>query len=361
MLYCVIGSSVSVLGLVGNGLTVAVLWADINKSATIFQLLCLSIADSLVLLTYGTFTFLNTLTKFFGWKVASDNLRNFTYAYVGAVSNMALMSAIWLTVLVTWQRYINVCLPYRAKIIGTLHIAKIQSALVAAVAFIFNIPRFFKYQLYYNSPSPGMTRLVLTGLLSNDAYQVGYGVVLYYMLYYILPLSALAYMTAALIRALRSAQIKRERLTGGKNKEYNSMRELTVSLIIVVLIFIVCHFLAPIRRILLLYASDPSERACGTFFYYYNQYVIVALLGSSAINVIIYILCIKRFRVKLKTLCVYYLRMRRGDVMPMSVPGTSSGSDTNKTNNVRVKTTHTVVKSVTCGLPVVGEAWGEDA
>ena len=64
-----------------------------------------------------------------------------------------------------------------------------------------------------------------------------------------------------------------------------------------------CHFLSPIRRILAIFYSNPSDQLCGNLIFYFNIYVVASIEISSAANIVIYMLCVKRYRKKVLFMC----------------------------------------------------------
>jgi len=67
--------------------------------------------------------------------------------YVYPCALLAETGTIYLTILVTLNRYISVCFPYRATDLCSLHYARIHVAIIAAFSILFNLPRFFEYDI----------------------------------------------------------------------------------------------------------------------------------------------------------------------------------------------------------------------
>ena len=111
-------------------------------------------------------------------------------------------------------------------------------------------------------------------------------------------------MTIVLIFSLRKAYKKRQRMTSHVTSgSEDNTKEITLTLIIVVVVFIICHCLTPVRRILVMFYPDVSYQACGQFIFYFNTYIVMILEISSAVNVAIYMLCVKRYRKILRSIC----------------------------------------------------------
>ena len=71
--------------------------------------------------------------------------------------------------------------------------------------------------------------------------------------------------------------------------------DLTFSLVVIVVIFLICQTFNPIRRILET-SLDEQYLDCGSVYFYYTPLVVVAVNFNSSINFVVYVLCGKRFR-----------------------------------------------------------------
>ena len=166
-------------------------------------------------------------------------------------------------------------------------------------------------------------------MLKSKTYDIIYGVILYYLLFYILPIISLSYMTFALIRALRRSHIKARAVLGGDVGRSKAREEITLSLIIVVFVFMICQFSAPARRIIMVIYHH--SRQCPGPLFYINAFALVSYKINSASNFFIFILCAKRFRSRVFAL----FKCCRGKVHPSSdvQPSTSSNTATKKSNS----------------------------
>ena len=80
---------------------------------------------------------------------------------MGGVANIFLLLTIWTTVLITWHRFVNICIPLKGKHWGTLCKAKIQMAIIATSSLLVSLPKFFERDLVADTPdqvSIGMLR-----------------------------------------------------------------------------------------------------------------------------------------------------------------------------------------------------------
>ena len=174
IVYCVIGSSLVLAGLVGNTLTMIILGREKTKSATIFLLRCLIISDSIVLIANGVMTIPGQVAAMFGDKILAKSIGSVSYVYIMCFTDIAIMIKTWLTVTVTWHRNVNVCLPFKAKVWGSLRVAKRQLISIVLLSVLFNIPAFFDKRVILDYPRARMVAFAHSDLWKSRLYQIVY-------------------------------------------------------------------------------------------------------------------------------------------------------------------------------------------
>jgi hypothetical protein len=111
----ILGGTLILLGLLGNGLTLILMHHERKKSSTINCLFMLAIADSLVLVCQGFYMIPVGVRKFFwGWWSGHDYNQTTTRFLYNFMFIFNQVSA-FLTMLVSFHRYVSVCDPTRAK------------------------------------------------------------------------------------------------------------------------------------------------------------------------------------------------------------------------------------------------------
>jgi len=101
-------------------------------------------------------------------------------------------------------------------------------------------------------------------------------------------------MTYRLIISLRQFYQRREQVT----KKAQAENDTTKMLVAVVLMFMTCQLLNPVRRIL--QAVQPvSSLGCGSFHFYFRGATSLALALDAASHFFVYSLCNKQFVEKL--------------------------------------------------------------
>ncbi|KAK2138891.1 hypothetical protein LSH36_2258g00001 [Paralvinella palmiformis] len=98
-----------------------------------------------------------------------------------------------------------------------------------------------------------------TSWASSSIYKYINDIILYYLLNYVVPLSMLVYFTVKLSISLRKMNKKRQEMS----KKVKERSDLTFSLVIVVVVFILCQLSNPLRRLLYV-IYGPYHIGCGT-------------------------------------------------------------------------------------------------
>lgn len=294
ILQIVLFTILTVVGLFCNMLTIIVLWTERNRSATRFLLLCLSISDSLFLLWFFSGSMPPTLLMNRGYTIRALNYISVYNLYSAFFAEMVFDGSIWLTLLVTWQRYIAGCKPFLFTKYGTLRVARIQVIVMLTMFGIFNFPKIIESRLVVNPI--GVLDVVMRPFAQNKVYTILYSLVMKYTIVFVIPIMALVYMTFCLIISLKRARKVRTAMTNTSSKE-----EFTLSVVIVVIISVFSNLLSPLYETLRVLYPDPEENKCGGVFFYYQPTGLIMIMNSGC-NFFIYVLFIKKFRAKVSAL-----------------------------------------------------------
>lgn len=137
-------------GLVGNTLSVIVLRHDRQadakqRSSTNHLLRMLAIVDSLYLITCFFIQTLKTIIENTEWFPGSPIRYHYLHSepLVWMLSSAAQTSTVWLVLLVTLDRYLAVCKPWKSRWRTPRFVATVV-AILAVLALIYNLPRFFE-------------------------------------------------------------------------------------------------------------------------------------------------------------------------------------------------------------------------
>ena len=222
-------------------------------------------------------------------------------------------------------RYVAVCHPLKAKLWCNLRNTKIQIFVITTTCIVYSVPRFF-YNKVTISPDGTQALLGKTDFAKTFWYSMFYETFLYFTLIYVIPFPLLFAMTYKLVRSLKKIKHKRDQMTQTKS-QFRDDRDLTRTLIAVVVIFIICQTPSPIRRAV--FNTIPkSQTGCGYFMYYYHPLSTLILMLNSAVNVIIYYYGGKRFRLTFRA------RVRSLLHLPEKIEPSSTTSTTTTTNSI---------------------------
>lgn|SRR6218665_1193874 len=302
---------IAVFGLAGNTVSIAVLRR--MRSTTSFLLQALAVADSLFLLTCLEFQFLSTLHFYLPSFRAAFPRFAYLQLVVWPLAGMAQMSAVWLVVLVTGERYLAVCHPLRVKRSATMTKTRVAVGIVFLGAVLFNIPTAFDLETVIVKCDDLLTeelQVSASQLAHNHPYQLVYKTILCFVFRTALPLSMVIYFNVRLLRAVRaSANISKHgshKMTSALSTSSSSPgNELNRVIISVVAVFVFCETPDVVYRIM-----RTVKFYVPSFPLDWLQMLSVAtmtnflLTVNSSVNVIIYVATGTKFRrVMMRQLC----------------------------------------------------------
>ncbi|KAL8600627.1 hypothetical protein ACOMHN_030283 [Nucella lapillus] len=235
----------ALVGLVGNALTIVVLWRKEMQSTTILYLRALVITDTGILLTaaivltpFACANYLhNEALKYF-----SENIYPIIYTPIN-YSVMTLQACnVWITVSVSVERYIAICHPFRASRLCTRRKTLIVIASITLVSVLYNIPRLFatyarECQEGEQTSGGSCYYLADTDLGRAYWYKTVYFSILYTILIFVIPLAALFILNVFLIQELMRMQRRRS----GTNIHDENEANLSLILVLIVVVFILCQ------------------------------------------------------------------------------------------------------------------------
>ncbi len=305
------------LGLVGNTLTCVVVWKDAKTSATSFLLVVMAIVDNLVLITWSlqraapaTAVYRRDAAFIYIWPIFS--------AYGWIFATVAHLMATWSVVLVTAVRYVAVCLPHRANRWLAMRVVRRVTAVVLICCVLIVVPRMFESYVIYDESS-GTLQEVRLAWAESAAYWYFYMIFVANMALYVVPLSSIIFCTFKLAKSLAEARKKRLEMTSGKQEQ----QDITFSLVVVVLVFLVCQILPPVYRMWGILAPR-DQRLCPRAFYFFRVIATGGPVFNSSVNFVIFIICGRGFRARL----IEMMTRRKTKVGP-STSGSNTTSDTN--------------------------------
>ena len=277
-------------GLAGNILSFLVLSRAHGHSPMFCVLRAVAVSDGVFLLTVFIST---TLVNMY----PQTHLLSYCFLYRGYIQYVVWpmlmvtqMSTVWLTVLVSLERYVAICHPLKAASICTM--SKVRKSVISiyAVSIIYNIPRYLEYEVVDN------TYMDKTYIGNHKVYRYLYNCVLYSLVLFFVPLISLILLNAKLVLALQRGKKQWQNLQFRQKKEQN----LTVIPLTIVLFFFLCG--TPSLVVNVIDSMNPSrtaEKSFVVFMVVSNLLVVI----NSACNFIIYCFLGKKFRSKLMEMC----------------------------------------------------------
>jgi len=198
------------------------------------------------------------------------------------------MTTVWLTVLVSGERYVAICRPLHAAIVCTVSRVRLAVLSIIVVSILFNVPRYFEVQV------DDTGSLIEKSAVGNaPAFRILYTSAMYAMALFIVPLVLLIYLNVRLVMALRRGRSEWLQLQTPQRRE----QTLTVIPLTIVLVFFICG--TPSLAVNVIDSVDPDLP--GRYSAYVTLMVVANFLVviNSASNIIIYCLVGSQFRNKL--------------------------------------------------------------
>ncbi|XP_063545824.1 FMRFamide receptor-like [Cydia strobilella] len=290
-------------GLLGNALCVAVLSRPQMRSSINCLLAGLAAADAALLVASVLLFGLSAVYPYTG------RLRYYYYHICPRLAPLAYPLAlvaqtmsVYLTLVVTAERWVAVCRPLRARALCTPRRARFAVVGVAIFAFAYNAPKFLEVEVV-RIPALGegadneedAIYCVAAAEFRSELYVAVYVHWLYLLVMYAVPFTALAVLNAAIVRQVRRAQAERARLSRSQRRELS----LATMLLVVVLVFFLCNLLPLVTNSFEVFLGSELERLDALV----KTSNLLVTINSSA-NFLIYVLFGDKFkRVFLATFC----------------------------------------------------------
>lgn len=242
---------------------------------------------------------------------------NLVYNYIirliiNGILLISQVTSIWLTLAFTLDRYIMICHPLHASPYCTIKRARIVVAVVSVMGAVYNIPKFFEYQsvnIVYPNGRSGV-KYDVTSFGRSSLFRELYHSTLYIIFVCFVPLTSLAVMNAALMRAVQSSRAQGKKRLRLQERKRN---DTTIMLIGVVVIFFMCQTPAVASHVIWAFYSDVYLQKLP--MYLLNEISNFLVTLNSAINIVPYYFFGKRFRIEFCELfCISRLCISKSDM-----------------------------------------------
>ena len=315
MFYTLLIGAISILGILGNILSIAVLQKDRNNRVAAFLLQSLAFVDTCVLLmSLFILSVIYGLFPYTGQSNLVGKMIPYVVKYVHPVGYMAQCGTIWITVLLAVNRYIAIVKPFHAVSWCGLSRARKQVLVVLLFTVSLNFPRYFQYQINYNvTEIETKVSFAETEIGESTIFGVVYTNIIYTVVVLLIPLVILVIMNSRLIHEIKFANRNRTvksitnskikfNLPGFQRKGSFSKPPLpeedniTFIMVIIIVILIVCHTPDRIFFIYRYFFTDREQLKCGETLYYISSICNLLIVINSSCNFMIYFLVRRRFR-----------------------------------------------------------------
>jgi hypothetical protein len=274
------------------------MWPELKKNSTAFLLVMLAVFDNIVLIIHFILRSLFSVFNFFHIAPGYTDRYKLANIYGWSISHWAQDAGCWNIVLLCFCRYIALCMPYYVgKFTGVRTIA-ICLGIVTLIVTVFDLP--WIIHRYATIDSNGKVLITFLPYAKSYGFFI-YEVPIKFVVMYLVPFTLLIGMTVSQIRAYRKNKKTKQSLTTSNMKDMN----ITITLMVVVLVFMVCQVWEPIRRLVKIVSGVDNVYLCqaapGTF-----ALAVIRIFGTvtnSAVNFLIYCIFMKGFRSKFKARC----------------------------------------------------------
>ena len=290
--------TVSAFGVVGNIMSIVVLYGKSMGSSTYSYLRALSVYDTLFLLATMFLVSEDVhrpqIDDQLHWGRWSNAYYPYMFPCVHALAFTFQVTSIWITLAFTVDRYIMICHPFTGERFCTVSRARKVIASLCVLSILCNIPKFAEYK-WVSFPVAGLnttvTVLDLTDFGRSWSFKLVHHNIFYLTFVCGIPFIALAILNICLILAVRESR-RRAREISSSDPGRN---DTTVMLISVVIVFFICQAPALVSRIL--WATLSEDFLLDSFGLYVLQEVATFLVTlNSAVNILPYYFFGTKFR-----------------------------------------------------------------
>ena len=232
---------VTLVGAVGNGMAIFIYLRRSNRSNCINVLLAGLASFDLTMLVVGTavnfpvgldsFLYLSQGSSQY-WLYAIIVLAvRFAYPFM----MIAQTGSIWCLVVITAERFLAVCYPFRARSLCTRTRSKIALAAITAAAVAYNGSRFAEYRIYRRNGTMDLD----DSFRFNPSYHYIYVTWMYFLFMFSIPFLVVISLTARILATIRRANRDRRAISSQQARETRT----TEMMIVIVVIFVLSNIL----------------------------------------------------------------------------------------------------------------------
>lgn len=296
------------LGIPANLLAFGILRHSITGKTMRFLLMVLSLEDALLLLLYGIYYVANHYSDFYGF--SSLSIIRYADSPLLFLLNWTKMTEVYTIVIVSIDRYICIKFPFHSNRLCTVGNVRKALLVVIVVAFFIKLPNLIVgyKQAVLNNCSVYSTVEVFSNLPWFVPFNIIYINLLDQVVSFIIPLVIILALNVCLIRHVRSVNSGRRALshlvtnvvlTASSDQSHATQRNLTITLVAVITVFIMCETPTSMVFLINVYNIITDRMDEGDIMSNLYPFALVFMLLNCSINFVIYLLVGKNFRRKL--------------------------------------------------------------
>ena len=192
-----------------------------------------------------------------------------------------------MTFLISFERYIAVCHPLKAKSFCTKARTKATIIAIVVLSVLYNIPKYFEISVgeYVDGDFGNFYHASASDLRKDKLYITIYIHWLYCIFMNLIPLSGITFFNLMIYQQVRIVNRNRAKLTSKEMQEI----KLTTMLFCVVIVFLTCQFLAVLANILETFKGIHNDVLTKLSIFFVTL--------NSSVNFIIYVVLVRKFRV----------------------------------------------------------------
>ncbi|XP_022919628.2 FMRFamide receptor [Onthophagus taurus] len=279
-------------GILGNIISMIILSRPQMRSSINYLLIGLARIDTVLIITsilifglVGIYPYTGCLFNYFF--VVMPHIA----PYLFPIATVAQTASVYLTVTVSFDRYIAVCKPLRARSLCTYGRARIYVICIVIFSILYNLPKLWESQIrsdFHEEANMTVYCIRPSEFRNNNVYKSVYINWCYLIFIYLIPFLALAYLNICIYIQVRIANRERARLSRNQKREIG----LATMLLCVVIVFFVCNLLPLVINIIEVFHLDIDEVLFGRMIKTSNFLVTV----NSSVNFIIYVTFGEKFK-----------------------------------------------------------------
>lgn len=283
---------IGILGILGNVISMIILSRPQMRSSINYILIGLARVDTVLIITSillfgipGIYPYTSLMFTYF------YNVYPHIVPVVYPLATAVQTASVYLTLMVSLDRFVAVCHPLKSRSLCTYGRARIYVVCITVFSVLYNVPRLWEATIIAEWDKEFNTTIYCarpTPLRINETYLAVYIHWCYLIFIYLIPFFSLAVLNIAIYNQVRKANKERARLSRLQRREIG----LATMLMCVVLVFFACNVLPLVINIIESFQiridADLLDRMIKTS----NLLVTI----NSSINFIIYVIFGEKFK-----------------------------------------------------------------